>query len=50
MHYHWVISHPIINFLIIMSVIIITGVLVYHLIEKPSALYIKKNLKSTDGN
>ncbi len=45
-HTSWVHSHPIVNLVLILSVIIISGVLTYHLVEKPAVIYLKKALKS----
>jgi len=43
-HMHWVISHPVLNLVILYIVIILFGILTYYLVENPSAKFLKKKL------
>ena len=42
----FVISHPIINVILAIVLMILSGVIVYHLIEKPVSMYLKKSLNN----
>ena len=41
-HPYWVHCHPVLNLITIISVILVSGVMLYYIIEKPASIYLSK--------